>query len=82
MTMTLPAPTAEEATDVELAFESARAEAREAILKMARQAGGVSLAEARTTASPNAHANARAIVRLVASGQLTLTDDQRLLPHQ
>jgi hypothetical protein len=54
--------------------------AQEAVLRLASRPGGVRLGEARKTASGNLHANARAIVRLISSGLLKLTEDRRLVP--
>ena len=70
----------EEADALDDALESTRDAARAAVLKMATQPGGVTLGEARRNASTNPHASARAIVRLVSTGRLTLTGDQRLVP--
>lgn len=63
-------------------FENSRSTAEQTLLtQVGESKDGVTLREA-LAASDNHRANARAIVGLVSSGRLGLTDDQRLVPGE
>jgi hypothetical protein len=74
-----PAAVAAWADDPDHAFESARAAAHKLVLELADRQGGVPLREAYEVDSGDRHATARAIVRLLSSGDLLLTHDRRLV---